>query len=82
MRDLAERRRLEAAIERIEGSILPAASTMLDALLDSASLARPGVDADIHAAEIRALAERADELALQMAQISPGAAGYLAASAA
>ena len=42
---------VEQALERIEETILPSISMMLDTLLDAAALARPGVDAEIYAAE-------------------------------
>lgn len=40
----------------LEAVILRNASLMLDTLLDSAALARPGVDAERHSAELRGLA--------------------------
>ncbi|MEA3062095.1 MAG: hypothetical protein QOJ94_1876 [Sphingomonadales bacterium] len=49
------RQGLEEAFERIEETILPSLSMMLDTLLEAAALARPGHDAEIHAAELRTI---------------------------
>jgi hypothetical protein len=46
---------LEEAFERIEETILPSLSMMLDTLLEAAALARPGHDADVYAAELRTI---------------------------
>ncbi|MEA3037355.1 MAG: hypothetical protein QOH04_3154 [Sphingomonadales bacterium] len=46
---------LEGAFERIEETILPSLSMVLDTLLEAAALARPGHDADIYAAELRTI---------------------------
>jgi hypothetical protein len=46
---------LDVAFERIEETILPSLSLMLDTLLDAAALARPGFDAEVYAAELRTL---------------------------
>ena len=47
--------RLDEAFERIEETILPSLSMMLDTLLEAAALARPGHDAEIYAAELRTI---------------------------
>ena len=44
------------AIGAIEGSILTGIPGLLDSLLDSASLARPGFDADAYASALRGTA--------------------------
>ena len=62
---------LEEAFERIEGTILPSISMMLDALLDAAALARPGIDADVYAAELRTIALQLEALTKQVEAISP-----------
>jgi len=49
-------RSLDEAFERIEETILPSLSMVLDSLLEAAALARPGHDAEVHAAELRTLA--------------------------
>jgi hypothetical protein len=46
---------LDEAFERIEETILPSLAMMLDTLLEAASLARPGHDAQIYAAELRTI---------------------------
>ena len=48
-----QKRSLDEAFERIEETILPSISLMLDTLLDAANLAKSGIDADIYAAELR-----------------------------
>jgi hypothetical protein len=65
------RHELDEIFEQIEETILPSLSMMLDTLLDAASLARPGVDADAYAAELRTLALQLDELTRQVEAISP-----------
>ncbi len=47
---------LDHAFASIEAAILPTLSEMIDALLETASLARPGFDAERQAAALRALA--------------------------
>ena len=62
---------LEEAFDQIEETILPSISMMLDALLDAATLARPGVDAEVYAAELRTIALQLEELTKQVEAISP-----------
>lgn len=50
--------KVEEALGTIEESILPGLSHLLDDLLDSAALARPGIDADTHGARLRDTAWR------------------------
>jgi hypothetical protein len=66
-----ERHELDEAFEQIEETILPSISMMLDTLLDAASLARPGVDAEAYAADLRTLALQLEELTRQVEAISP-----------
>ncbi len=66
-----QRHRLEQVFERIEETILPSISMMLDALLDAATLARPGVDAEAYAAELRTIALQLEALTKQVEAISP-----------
>jgi len=63
---------VDEALERIEETILPGISMMLDTLLDAAALARPGFDADVFAAELRTIACQLDELTRHVEAISPG----------
>lgn len=44
---------------------------MLDTLLDAASLGRPGVDADIYATELRALAAQLTSLTGEVEALAP-----------
>jgi hypothetical protein len=62
---------IDDAFERIEETILPSISMMLDTLLDAAALARPGVDAEIYAAELRTIALQLEALTRQVEAISP-----------
>jgi hypothetical protein len=78
-------RQLHEAFERIEETILPSLSLMLDAMLDAAALARPGHDAEVFAAELRTLGFQLEELTREVEAISPlrdESDDYRAASAA
>jgi hypothetical protein len=84
---ITERERsLEQALERIEESILPSLSMMLDSLLDAASLARPGADAAVYAEDIRALALELERMTREVEAVAPSRrappSAYSAASAA
>ncbi|TFI59284.1 hypothetical protein E2493_05435 [Sphingomonas parva] len=61
---------LDADFGRIESSILPSLTMMLDALLDAAATARPGEDAAFVAAEIRSLAAELDSVTRQVSMLS------------
>jgi hypothetical protein len=80
------KRQLDEAFERIEETILPSLSLMLDTLLDAAALARPGHDGEAFAAELRTLGLQLEELTRQIEAASPAAridpADYRSASAA
>src|SRR3569833_3175855 len=62
----ARQHTLDEAFERIEESILPSLSLVLDSLLDAAALARPGVDAEIYAAELRTIGAELESLPRQL----------------
>lgn len=62
---------LDEAFERIEETILPSISMMLDTLLDAAALNRPGVDAEAYAAELRTIGLQLEALTRQVESISP-----------
>jgi len=71
-----EQTRLEEAFERIEETILPCISMMLDTLID-ASEAVPGDDRRFLAAELKTLAAELEELTRTVelsspAQLEPG----------
>ncbi len=61
---------IDEAFERIEESILPSMSMMLDTLLDAATLGRPGIDAEVYAAELRTIGLELETLIGQMESIS------------
>lgn len=85
MRTAEQRPALEEAFERIEETILPGISMMLDAMLDATLLARSGIDAQVYAAELRTLALQLEELIQEVESISPAHIDpqeYRAASAA
>ncbi|HEX8469114.1 MAG TPA: hypothetical protein VF620_15050 [Allosphingosinicella sp.] len=86
MPDGDSRRQLDEAFERIEESVLPSLSMMLDTLLEAAALARPGHDGEVFAAELRTLGFQLEALTRQIEAVSPAEridpAGYRAASAA
>ena len=58
------------SLETIEDAILPKLSHLLDGLLDSAALARPGVDADGYATELRYMAVQLDALGQLLASVA------------
>ncbi len=62
---------LEEAFERIEETILPSISMLLDALLDAVTLARPGTNAEVFAAELRTIGLQLEALTQQVEAISP-----------
>ena len=66
-----QRQSLEEAFDRIEETILPSITMMLDTLIDAASLARPGADGEAFAAELRTLALQLEELTREIESISP-----------
>ncbi len=86
MADGEAQRQLDEAFERIEESILPSLSMMLDTLLEAAALARPGHDGEVFAAELRTLALQLEALTREVEAVSPAGkidpADYRSASAA
>jgi hypothetical protein len=71
MESARNQRALDGAYDEIHASILPSASLLLDSLLDAAMLALPGVDAALHADELRSLAVQIDDLARRVASLAP-----------
>jgi hypothetical protein len=57
-----DHRQLDRALDRIDQAILPSLSRLLDSLLDSAALARPGIDAEDYAAGLRRTARQMGQL--------------------
>jgi hypothetical protein len=86
MSDEEAKRQVDEAFERIEESILPSLSMMLDTLLEAATLARPGHDGEAFAAELRTLGLQLEALTRQIEADFPARrihpADYRAASAA
>ena len=62
---------LEKAFERIEETILPSLSLVHDTLLEAASLARPGQDAAVYAAELRTIALQLETLVGELESLVP-----------
>ena len=71
MADPDANRQLHEAFERIEETILPSLSLMLDAMLDAAALARPGHDGEVFAAELRTLGFQLEALTREFEAVSP-----------
>jgi len=57
-----DHRQFAHAIAAIDRAVLPNLSRLLDSVLESAALARPGVDADAYAAGLRRTAGQMDRL--------------------
>ena len=57
-----DHRQFDPAAAGLDTPILPHLSRILDSLLDSAALARPGHDAEAYAAGLRATARQLDAL--------------------
>lgn len=55
-------RQFEQALASIDQAILPSLSRLLDSVLDSAALARPGIDAAAHSAALRRTAAQVGQL--------------------
>ena len=59
---LHDHRQFEAALAGIDQAILPNLSRLLDFVLESAALARPGVDAEAYSAGLRDTARQLSQL--------------------
>ena len=80
-----QKQSVDEALDRIEATILPGISMMLDTLLDAATLARRGIDTEIYPAELRRVALQLEALTRQVEAISPAqfdSKGHRIASAA
>jgi hypothetical protein len=69
----------QCAEQAFAEAVLPALPLMLDSLLDAASLARPGVDAERYADDLRALAAELEALTRQVETLSSQVPAYRAA---
>jgi type II secretory pathway component PulM len=67
------RDRIDDALGRLEAAILPELSALIRGLVDAAALARPGVDAEAKAAEIRALTAEVEKLGREVEAFSAAA---------
>jgi len=68
---MAMREEIGDALDTLEGSVLSGLPALLDSLLDSASLARPGIDADAFAQGLRETASRIDALTRLVGAVVP-----------
>ena len=66
-----DHRQFETALDRIDVAILPSLSRLLDDVIDSAALARPGVDAEEHSAGLRKTARQVEQLSRLIALVAP-----------
>jgi hypothetical protein len=66
-----DHRQFENALDRIDVAILPSLSHLLDGVIDSAALARPGTDAEVHAAGLRKTARQVEQLTRLIALVAP-----------
>jgi hypothetical protein len=70
------------SIDEIERTILPSLTLALDAMLEAASLARPGEDAELYAGELRTIGHSLEALIRQAERLGAEAAQPPAAAAA
>ena len=66
-----DHRQFENALDRIDVAILPSLSRLLDSVIDSAALARPGIDAEDYSAGLRKTARQVEQLTRLIALVAP-----------
>lgn len=66
-----QQQQIDAALERIEATILPCIGMMLETLLDAAEPGDTGVCPQAYAAELRTLALQIEALTLEIEAVSP-----------
>ena len=66
-----DHRQFENALDKIDVAILPSLSRLLDDVIESASLARPGIDAEDYSAGLRKTARQVDQLTRLIALVAP-----------
>ena len=66
-----DHRQFEGALDKIDVAILPSLSRLLDDVIDSAALARPGVDAEDYSAGLRKTARQVEQLTRLIALVAP-----------
>ena len=68
-----DHRQFETALDRIDVAILPSLSRLLDGVIESAALARPGVDAEGYSAGLRKTARQVEQLTRLIGLVAPHA---------
>lgn len=66
-----DHRQFESALDTIDKAILPGLARLLDGVIDSAALARPGIDAEDHSAGLRRTARQVDQLTRLVGLVAP-----------
>ena len=66
-----DHRQFENALDKIDVAVLPSLSRLLDDVIDSAALARPGHDAEDYAAGLRKTARQVEQLTRLIALVAP-----------
>jgi hypothetical protein len=66
-----DHRQFEGALDRIDVAILPSLSRLLDGVIESAALARPGHDSEEHATSLRKTARQVEQLTRLIALVAP-----------
>ena len=66
-----DHRQFESALDKIDVAILPSLSRLIDDVLDSAALARPGIDAEDYAEGLRRTARQVEQLTRLVALVAP-----------
>jgi len=66
-----DHRQFESALDKIDVAILPSLSRLIDDVLDSAALARPGIDAEDYAEGLRKTARQVEQLTRLVALVAP-----------
>jgi hypothetical protein len=66
-----DHRQFEGALDRIDVAILPSLARLLDGVIESAALARPGHDSEDHAAGLRNTARQVEQLTRLIALVAP-----------
>jgi hypothetical protein len=66
-----DHRQFDSALDRIDVAILPSLSRLLDSVIDSAALARPGTDAEDYSAGLRKTARQVEQLTRLIALVAP-----------
>ena len=66
-----DHRQFETSLDRIDVAILPSLSRLLDDVIDSAALARPGIDAEDYSAGLRRTARQVEQLTRLIGLVAP-----------